>query len=101
MTNSDYKILVSPRAQIEIEGAIAHYQSLSKQAPSNFIQSLKDCYVRLKTNPNYAISYKQIRSVKINKFPYSLFYIIKYETKTIEVLSCFHNKRSPEQQPKS
>jgi plasmid stabilization system protein ParE len=99
MKNSGFKILVSPIAQKEIIEAIEFYQSRSKQAPAHFIQSVENSYKRLKLNPNYSIRYKNVRSVKINKFPFSLFFVILEKDKTIEIISCFHNKRNPKRKP--
>jgi plasmid stabilization system protein ParE len=99
MKNSDFKIRVSPRAQNDIIEAIAYYQERSLEAQKHFIQSVQECYKRLGINPNYALRYKNVRSVKINKFPYSLLFEILEDKKTIEILSCFHNKRNPELKP--
>ena len=90
-----YKIIISPRAQKEIENAIDYYALYSIKAPENFIYSLEDTYLKLEKSPFFKVCYKNIRSIKIKKFPYSLFFIITEETSTIRVLSCFHNKRNP------
>jgi plasmid stabilization system protein ParE len=94
-----YKIIVSPRVQKEIENAIDYYALYSSEAPSNFIKALKDCYDSLENNPYFRVRYKNIRSVKLKRFPYSLFFTITEEHKTIRVLSCFHNKRDPNKRP--
>ena len=46
-----YKIIVSPRAQKEIENAIDYYALYSSDAPLNFITELKAVYNALETNP--------------------------------------------------
>jgi len=99
MINSGFSIRVSPRAQKEIIEAIAYYQERSPQAPKHFIQSIENCYKQLKLNPNYAVRYKNIRSIKFRKFPFSFFFVILEEEKVIEILSCFHNKRNPKRKP--
>jgi toxin ParE1/3/4 len=95
-----YKIIVSLRAQKEIENAIDYYAMYSKDAPLNFVLSLKDCYTLLETSPFFRVRYKNIRAVKLERFPYSLFYIVNENNKQIRVLSCFHNKRNPNKNPK-
>ena len=67
-----YKVSVSPRAQKEIENAIDYYSLYSANAPINFITLLNDTYNSLETNPFFRVHYKNIRSLKIKKFPYSL-----------------------------
>jgi toxin ParE1/3/4 len=89
-----YKIIVSPRALKEIENAIDYYALYSVDAPKNFIASLQYTYNSLSISPFYRIRYKNIRALKINKFPYSLYYTINEEKLTVKILSCFHNKRN-------
>ena len=95
-----YKIIVSPRAQKEIENAIDYYALYSSNAPQSFINLLKDTYLSLETNPFFNVRYKNIRALKIHKFPYSLYFVINEAQNTVRVLSCFHNKRNPNKRPK-
>lgn len=95
-----YKIIVSPRAQKEIENAIDFYALYSENAPEKFIVSLKYAYKALAKNPNFTVFYKNIRGFKIKKFPYSLYFTINEEQNTVKILSCFHNKRHPDKRPK-
>ncbi len=94
-----YKIIVSPRAQMEIENAIDYYAMYSSNAPLSFINLLKDTYHSLENNPFFSVRYKDIRALKINKFPYSLYYTVNETQNTVRVLSCFHNKRNPNKRP--
>lgn len=95
-----YKIIVSPRAQKEIENAIDYYALYSVDAPINFIASLKEAYETLETNPFFRSRYKNVRALKIKRFPHSLYFIINEDKNTIRVLSCFHNKRNPNKRPR-
>lgn len=94
-----HKIIVSPRAQKEIENAIEYYALYSVDAPLNFITTLKESYETLETNPFFSVRYKNIRALKIKRFPHSLYFIVNEEKNTVRVLSCFHNKRSPNKRP--
>jgi plasmid stabilization system protein ParE len=51
------KIIVSPRAQKEIENAIDYYALYSVNAPVNFITALKEAYNTLETNPFFRVLY--------------------------------------------
>ena len=95
-----YSIIVSPRAQIEIEYAIDYYALNSENAPSKFIFVLQEAYKTLKINPFFSMRYKNVRALKLNKFSYSLYFTIIEEQKIVQVLSCFHNKRNPVTRPK-
>jgi plasmid stabilization system protein ParE len=94
-----YKILISPRAQSEIENIADYYALNSRIAPQLFIAKIKEAYEKLEKNPFYRIQYKRIRTVKIKRFPYSLYYIIHEEKYRVSILSCFHNKRDPQKRP--
>lgn len=95
-----YKIIVSPRTQKEIENAIDYYAQNNTNAPFNFIASLKEAYSSLEINPYFRIRYKNIRSLKLKRFPYSLFFVINEDAHTVKILSCFHNRRNPKNRPK-
>ena len=95
-----YKIIVSPRAQKEIEKAIDYYVLNSSVAPLNFIIALKAAYSTLEMNPFFRLRYKNIRSLKLKRFPYSLYFVNNQNKQSIRVLSCFHNKRNPDKRPK-
>ncbi|WP_338378841.1 type II toxin-antitoxin system RelE/ParE family toxin [uncultured Flavobacterium sp.] len=94
-----YKIIVSPRAQKEIIKAINYYLERSEDAPSHFVSQLEKSYAALTVNPFFIICYKNVRSIKLRRFPYSLYFTINEKEKTVEVLSCFHNKRNPSKRP--
>lgn len=94
-----YKITVSPRVQKEIENAIDYYALYSADAPAKFISAIRDAYTILGKNPFFRERYKNIRALKIKKFPYSLYFVINEDKNTIRVLSCFHNKRNPNKRP--
>lgn len=95
-----YKVIISPRAQREIENAIDYYLLYSVEAPQAFIILLENSYDTLAENPFFRIRYKNIRALKIKKFPYSLYFVIQEKTKTVRILSCFHHKRNPDKRPK-
>ena len=94
-----YKIIVSPRAQKEIENAIDYYAMYSVDAPINFLAVLKETYTTLEKTPFYRVRYKNASALKIKRFPHSLYFIIDEDNNTVKILSCFHNKRNPNKRP--
>jgi toxin ParE1/3/4 len=84
---------------MEIENAIDYYALYSIDAPLNFITILKETYSILEENPFSRIRYKNIRAVKIKKFPYLIYFVINETNSTVRILSCFHNKRNPQKRP--
>lgn len=63
-----YKIIVSPRAQKEIENAIDYYALYNVDAPFDFISALKEAYGTLVTNPFFRVRYKNIRALRLKSF---------------------------------
>ena len=63
------KIIVTPRTQKEIENAIDYYTLYNSDAPLNFIANLKEAYSTLELNPFFRIRYKDIRSLKLKRYP--------------------------------
>ena len=94
-----YKIVVSHRVQKEIENAIDYYTLYSSDAPAAFIALLNEAYTALAINPFFGVRYKNIRTLKLKRFPYSLYFIINEKQNVVRILSCFHNKRDPDQRP--
>ncbi len=94
-----YKISISARCQYEIEEAIEFYCLHSQIAPLNFIKTLENTYSNLSKNPSHQIRYKNIRSISLKKFPFSLYYTVNEKGKTIKILACFHNKKNPNKRP--
>lgn len=95
-----YKILVSIRAQKEIEDAIYFYDLYSDVAPIYFVTAIKNAYNSLELNPFYRIRYKNVRAIKLRRFPFNLYFMVNEEKDLVYVLSCFHNKRNPNKRPK-
>lgn len=95
-----YKVIISPRAQKEIENAIDYYAFHSSSAPAKFISDLKQAYDILANNPFFLIRYKNVRAFNLEKFPHALYFVINENKNIVKVLSCFHNKRNPSKRPR-
>lgn len=95
-----YNLIVSPRAQKEIEKAIDSYIPNYSDIPNNFVIQLESVYNTLKINPFFRIRYKNVRSLKLKKYPYSLYFVINENRNIVKILSCFHNKLDPQKQPR-
>lgn len=96
----DYSLIVSPRAQKEVEKAIEVYISSVVNTPNSFIIQLQSVYNTLKINPFFKVRYKNVRSLKLKKYPYSLYFVVNENRNTVRILSCFHNKLDPKKQPR-
>lgn len=82
-----------------MKNAIDYYALYSANAPENFFTKLKEAYSTLETNPFFEIRYKNVRILKIKKFPHSLYFVLNEDKNTVRILSCFHDKRNPKKRP--
>ena len=83
-----YEVSISPRTTF-----------ISDIALKNFIIELEEAYKTLQSNPYLRIVYKNIRVIKLKKFPFALYLTLNEEDKKVSVLSCFHTKRNPHKRP--
>ncbi len=93
-----HKIIVTLRAQLEIEDAYDFYAMSSTVAPTDFIAEIEDAYRKLSLNPFYLIRYKNFRALPLKKFPFILIYLI--EENTVVIKACFHTSKNTSKYPK-
>jgi len=86
-----YKVILSPRAQQEIDLAASFYFERSIYAGQQFKIALQMAFNHLETFPFQVVRYKNIRSLKLKRFPFSLFYIASDKRPLVKALDCFHN----------
>jgi len=59
-----------------------------------FITEVERCLTLAAKNPTrYAVVYKEVRRIALNKFPYSLYF--RVAEKSIVVLAVFHSRKNP------
>jgi len=95
-----FKVIVSSRAQKELVKGIDYYALNSNDAPKNFITAVENAYSILAKDPFLRIRYKNVRALKIRRFPYLLYFVINENAQRVNILSCFHIKRNPESRPR-
>lgn len=78
-----FKIIVSKKAQVEIENALEYYSEINSKLALRFYAALKETYSKLETNPYYQIKLKNYRAVTITKFPFLLFFVIDEDKDSI------------------
>ena len=79
----DFKVIVSKKAQYEIENASDYYAEININLAFKFFSELKETYDKLKLNPNYQIKHKNYRAIPLKIFPFLLFYIVDEDNKTV------------------
>lgn len=86
MTKQTYKVSLYESVTADIQQAVDYYNSKQKGLGIRFYKVAKKTLNSLKTDAHlYQIKYKNIRCIKINKFPYLLHYEMLENQKTVKV----------------
>lgn len=90
----DHSVLFSPEAESESIKAYSWYKEIRPELGNDFQESLLTKIKSIKQNPNYSsFTYKNVRSSRLKKFPYSIIYRIS--NRQIQVIAVFHHSRNP------
>ena len=95
-----YKIVIEPRAIIDIQDAVDYYDFKQVGLGAYFFLTLEEHIEVLSNNPLFQIRYKDYRGLPIQKFPFIIFYFIDEEKKIVYILSVFNTSLNPKKYPK-
>ena len=71
----------------DLQNALDFYNSRSKGLGDQFYKTVKNQISQIKSNAfGFQVSYNHVRFIPLNKFPYTIHYIVVPETKTIKVI---------------
>ena len=82
----DFKIIVSKKAQNEIENAIEYYSEINSKLALRFYNELVETYKKLELNPDYQIRHKNYRAIPLKVFP---FFCSMFMMKRVKLLKFF------------
>lgn len=87
-----FTVVYKSLAQMEAAEAYQWYAQPHIGMANAFIEELERTNGFIARNPHlYACVEAEMRRANLNRFPYSLFYVI--DADTVNVLSCFHQHR--------
>lgn len=87
-----YKLLIKEGAQTDITEGFQQYNKISPLLGDGFLQELDKAFERILSGPEmFAIVYKEIRQMRIRRFPYVISYMI--EGDQVVVLAVLHGHR--------
>lgn len=91
------KAVLSSAAERDVKRALDYYlREAGADVADNFIDRIEAKLQRIKKNPeSYRIVAKGLRSVELDRFPYSIVYRIVNKT-LIRVTTVRHHKRRPD-----
>jgi plasmid stabilization system protein ParE len=84
-------------ALIDLKEAQNWYKSINVNLDKRFSRLVGQTIKRIIENPLlFPEKYGQIRVAVMNKFPYTVQYLIEKETNRIIIVAIFHDKRNPQ-----
>lgn len=91
-----YKVKIEPEALADIQEITDWYNDQQVGLGKRFQQTAIKHINSLSKDPQiYAIRYKEIRCVLVNKFPYLAHFYINNDNNTVEVLAVISTDRNP------
>jgi hypothetical protein len=95
-----YKVVIEPRAILDIQDAIDYYESKQNGLGEYFSHVVDENIETLTRSPFFQIRYKDYHGFPIRKFPFILLYYIDEKLKTIYIMSVFNTSLNPSKHPK-
>jgi len=95
-----YKVVIEPRAILDIQDAIDYYESKQSGLGEYFYQVIDEHIDTLTKSPFFQIRYRDYHGFPTTKFPFIIFYFIDEQLKTIYILSVFNTSLNPSKYPK-
>lgn len=95
-----YKVVIEPRAILDMQDAIDYYESKQIGLGNYFFQVVEKHIETLYKNPFFQIRYKDYHGFSIRNFPFILLYYIDEKLKTIYIMSVFNTNLNPVKYPK-
>jgi hypothetical protein len=90
-----YKIVIEPRAILDIQNAIDYYDSKQIGLGEYFYKVVNEHIETLIKSPFFQIRYKDYHGFPIHKFPFIIFYYSDENLKTIFIISIFNTALNP------
>ena len=95
-----YKVVIEPRAILDIQDAIDYYDSKQNGLGTYFLQVVEEHIITLTKSPFFQIRYKDYHGFPLRKFPFILLYYIDEKLKIIYIMSLFNTSLNPIKYPK-
>ena len=96
----NYKIVIEPRAIIDIQDAVDYYDFKKVGLGEYFYNALEEHIEILAKSPLFQIRYKDYHGLPIKKFPFIIFYFTDEEKKIVYIISVFNTFLNPNKYPK-
>ena len=90
----NYKLIVRPEAEAELEDAYLWYEQQIVGLGSQFLLSVDAAINSIRRNPHqYPVVYKNMHRALTRRFPYQIFFTIN--DMHVVIIAVFHGMRNP------
>ncbi|MFZ1676517.1 MAG: type II toxin-antitoxin system RelE/ParE family toxin [Saprospiraceae bacterium] len=90
-----YKILINPKAKIDIQTAIQWYNNKSLGLGKIFHLFLKSQIEVLKSNPFFQVRYSNVRCLPLRKYPYMIHFTVDESKNEVRIRAVFNTSMDP------
>lgn len=90
-----FSITLKSKAIIHLKKTFAWYRKKQEQLGFQFLDEVGEKMKSLEINPYYAIKFKNIRAINLNKFPFIILFIVSEKEYVVTVLTIFHTSQNP------
>ena len=98
MKKNSFNIIVNDSVADEIQKAVDFYKEKQKSLGSHFYNTTKKVLKSLENDALlYQVKYKNIRCVKVNKFPYLIHYKVNEKENTVYVYALVCTYKNPDE----
>lgn len=92
----NYHLIISPFARTEIKNAVNWYNKQQTKLGYRFKKHLLLKVSVVRNNPNtFQVKYKDIRTAKVDGFPFLIHYHFNETEKLIIIFAVYHTSRKP------
>ena len=94
-------IVISSRAQKEIEESWAWYEDRFAGLGDRFLNEILECLHQIELNPDrFPTKFKSYKEAVVDTFPFLVIYRINKKSNIVRVVSMFHTSRNPKRKYK-
>ena len=95
MAVNNFKIQILLRAELEIDEAATYYESKSKGLGKLFYLEFKSYKKTLESIPFFEEKYNTVRTLPLNKFPYTIHFTVDETHNIVFILAVTSNYQNP------
>lgn len=90
-----FEILILLRADLEVDEIADYYESLSEGLGTKFFNEYQDYVETLISIPFFEEKYKNVRTLPLKKFPYTIHFTVDENKKIVSIQAVISNSQDP------